>query len=89
MVAQLNMFAGQLWLKLYDEYSALCRFLGLSYKSSDEKAAADDFTGKTLENPGRWYERSPVAFLKAVTRIRMNCQHVNGAISGGFWPARS
>jgi hypothetical protein len=77
MVTQLNLFAGQIWLKSYDEYTALCRYLGLSYESGDEKITADGFAGKTSKNPSCRFDKSPVAFLNAVfTKIRRDCQDI-------------
>lgn len=36
-VMQLNLFAGQVYLKTYEEYVALCRFLGLCFKPPQAK----------------------------------------------------
>lgn len=44
---QLKLFAGQLYLRSYKHYVALCRYLGLSYKENEgsETIAADGFVG--------------------------------------------
>ncbi|KAL2192964.1 hypothetical protein P885DRAFT_64434 [Corynascus similis CBS 632.67] len=48
LVTQLNLFAGQLYLRTYDDYVRLCRFLGLSYSENegDDDIAADGFVGR-------------------------------------------
>ncbi|KAM0269041.1 hypothetical protein ACHAQH_009846, partial [Verticillium albo-atrum] len=90
LVVQLNLFAGQLWLESYEEYVRICRFLGLSYRPSqgEERIATDGFEGKTELNPGCAFDKSPVAFLRAViSGIRADCQEVGrtdlGRILGG------
>ncbi|KAL2261316.1 hypothetical protein VTK26DRAFT_4409 [Humicola hyalothermophila] len=78
LIMQLNLFAGQLYLRSYDEYVRLCRYLGLSFRENDgdEDVAADGFVGR---RGGRGYDRcefetSPVAFLAVLCkRIRRDC----------------
>ncbi|KAK4449026.1 hypothetical protein QBC34DRAFT_351713 [Podospora aff. communis PSN243] len=80
LVMQLNLFAGQLYLRSYDEYKRLCRYLGLSYEENRDKEAAippDGFVGKRKDSDCR-FEESPVAFLaKVYHEIRGDC--VGGA----------
>jgi hypothetical protein len=78
LVTQLNLFAGQLYLRSHAEYIRLCRFLGLSYAENegDSDVAADGFVGK---QGGKGYEAcaftsSPVGFLSVLfKRVRRDC----------------
>jgi len=66
---QLNLFAGQLYLRSYQHYVALCRYVGLSYKENDgdEMIAADGFVGKRDgEYAACRFETSPVMFLSVL-----------------------
>ena len=66
LIMQLNLFAGQLYLRSYQHYVALCRYLGLSYTENggDEEIAADGFVRrKEGEYAGCRFETSPVTFL--------------------------
>lgn len=66
MIFQLNLFAGSLYLRSFDEYNELCDFLGLlrSEPSEGQLVFADGF----LEPPtGKWGLRSsPVPFLRTL-----------------------
>ncbi|KAK4182801.1 hypothetical protein QBC35DRAFT_395228 [Podospora australis] len=80
LITQLNLFAGQLYLRSYDEYVQLCRYLGLSYTENDgdRDIAADGFVGKAGGGAGYEqacaFEASPVAFLSVLfKRIRRDC----------------
>ncbi|KAK0738067.1 hypothetical protein B0T18DRAFT_394422 [Schizothecium vesticola] len=77
LVMQLNLFAGQLYLRSYRHYVALCRYLGLSYKKNEgnEMIAADGFVGKRDgENAACRFETSPVMFLSVLFKtIRRDC----------------
>ncbi|KAK0715939.1 hypothetical protein B0H67DRAFT_645624 [Lasiosphaeris hirsuta] len=76
LVMQLNLFAGQLYLRSYDEYQRLCGYLGLVYTENDDEATAvppDGFVGKK-KYPECEFESSPVAFLaKVYNEIRGDC----------------
>lgn len=56
-IMQLNLFAGQLYLRTYEEYVWLCNFLGLSYQRQDDgvEVECDGFitpqSKKTAEHP--------------------------------------
>jgi hypothetical protein len=92
LVMQLNLFAGQLYLRSYTEYVRLCRYLGLSYRENDGDAevAADGFVGK---KGGEGYEAcqfetSPVACLSVwFKRTRRDCLDIEkthmGRLLGG------
>jgi hypothetical protein len=78
LITQLNLFAGQLYLRSHAEYIRLCQFLGLSYAENegDSDVAADGFVGK---QGGKGYEAcaftsSPVGFLSVLfKRVRRDC----------------
>ncbi|KAH6623091.1 hypothetical protein F5144DRAFT_623147 [Chaetomium tenue] len=78
LVTQLNLFAGQLYLRSYAEYVRLCRYLGLSYRENegDEEIAADGFVGRAGGEGYEYcgFESSPVGFLNVLfKRIRRDC----------------
>ncbi|OCK75836.1 hypothetical protein K432DRAFT_429141 [Lepidopterella palustris CBS 459.81] len=79
-ILQLNLFAGQLYLRSYEEYTQLCDFLGLSYQannSNEARMGADGFVGRTRANPNCIFTKSPVPFLNVlVTKIRRDCQDI-------------
>ncbi|KAL2159331.1 hypothetical protein VTH06DRAFT_2334 [Thermothelomyces fergusii] len=92
LVTQLNLFAGQLYLRTYDDYRRLCRYLGLSYHENDGDAdvGPGGFVGR---KPGGEYaecefEQSPVAFLGVLfCRIRrdgldIDKTHMGRVLSG-------
>ncbi|KAK3350293.1 hypothetical protein B0T25DRAFT_459024, partial [Lasiosphaeria hispida] len=79
LVMQLNLFAGQLYLRSYGEYKRLCRYLGLAYTENEDGEMAvppDGFDGKR-KYPECEFESSPVAFLAKVYEIRSD--YVGGA----------
>ena len=75
----LNLFAGQLYIRSYDEYLSVCRFLGLAFRPPDEQipVACDGFISPTSrlgfdvvmerECP---FTTSPVGFLKILMTMR-------------------
>jgi hypothetical protein len=80
---QLNLFAGQLYIRTYEEYELLCGFLGLCSQSPDDcvEVACDGFI--TLLNrsqsdvimaPMCLFMISPVAFLKKFMALRRKGQ---------------
>lgn len=92
LVTQLNLFAGQLYLRTYDDYVRLCRYLGLSYRENE---------GETEVGPGGFvgraggpeygqckFAQSPVPFLGVLfRRIRRDCldiekTHMGRVLSG-------
>jgi hypothetical protein len=101
LVMQLNLFAGQLYLRSYAEYVRLCRYLGLAYveNGGDEVVAPDGFVGRR-GYPECEFGASPVAFLAEVyKRVRRDCvgierTHIGRVLAGeilrrgtlkGFW----
>lgn len=80
LVMQLNLFAGQLYLRSYKHYVALCRYLGLSYKKNegDEVIEADGFVGRRDgEYAACRFETSPVMFLSVLFKtIRRDCMGI-------------
>jgi hypothetical protein len=73
---QLNLFAGQLYLSTFDEYTALCDFLGLAWQPQDHgiKVASDGF----ISGGGTsGFTKSPVNFLHVLfTKMRRNCDSI-------------
>ncbi|KAH4108552.1 hypothetical protein HBI25_111470 [Parastagonospora nodorum] len=71
LTAQLNLFAGSLYLDSYQEYSELCDFLGLSRTAPQrgQQVYADGFISPPV---GKWgLKASPIPFLRALLmRIR-------------------
>jgi hypothetical protein len=80
LILQLNLFAGQLYLRSYSEYTELCGFLGLAYEantSNETDIGIDGFVGMSNTNHDCVFTESPVPFLKAlVTQIRRGCQDI-------------
>ncbi|ESZ97758.1 hypothetical protein SBOR_1840 [Sclerotinia borealis F-4128] len=82
-VMQLNLFAGQLYLRSYDEYIRLCQFLGLCYRppQDDIEIACDNFvpmSSRESFDPVMMkvcpFEESPVEFLQKVFALRRKGQ---------------
>ena len=75
----LNLFAGQLYLRSYEEYLSVCRFLGLGFRPPYEQmeVACDGFIS-LISRPGfdAVMERvcpftiSPVEFLRILMALR-------------------
>ncbi|KAL2186630.1 hypothetical protein L209DRAFT_711026 [Thermothelomyces heterothallicus CBS 203.75] len=95
LITQLNLFAGQLYLRTYDDYVRLCRYLGLSYRENegDTDIAADGFVGrgggggsgggKGGEYEACEFEQSPIGFLGVLfRRIRRDCLDIEKAHMG-------
>ncbi len=75
LVIQLNLFAGQLYMRPFQEYTEVCDILGLAWSSQlDVEVQSDGFIiieGNLTPN------RSPVKFLRLLmTKIRRNCQTI-------------
>ena len=77
LIVQLNLFAGQLYLSSFKEYTEVCDFLGLAWRAAEEGilVRADGFI---VPAPGkRGFKDSPVKFLKVLmTKIRRNCEGI-------------
>ena len=83
IVKQLNLFAGQLYIRTYEEYESLCSFLGLCSQPPDDhmEVAYDGFI--TPPNRSRSglimpstcpFMISPVAFLRTFMALRRKGQ---------------
>ena len=85
-IMQLNLFAGQLYLKNHNEYLQLCRFLGLCFKtldSDDVSVSYDGFvspadrasfdTTMAAECP---FTTSPIEFLRVLMALRRKGQSI-------------
>ena len=82
-VMQLNLFAGQLYLRSYEEYLSVCRFLGLCTRPphDDIRVACDGFVSPTSrpkfdaimtrECP---FASSPIEFLRVLMALRRQGQ---------------
>ncbi|SMQ45486.1 unnamed protein product [Zymoseptoria tritici ST99CH_3D7] len=75
LAAQLNLFAGALDIKSYQDYKEICKFLGLDSEAARDgwEIAADGFIVK--DGDGRrggssGLQKSPVEFFKALCKIR-------------------
>ncbi|KAF4469857.1 hypothetical protein FALBO_3237 [Fusarium albosuccineum] len=91
---QLNLFAGQLYLSSFDEYTAVCGALGLAWGPADDSVTLgpDGFippgnsTGTIVNRSG--FTKSPVRFLKVLmAKIRQECEliektHVGKIVEG-------
>ncbi|KAK1750884.1 hypothetical protein QBC47DRAFT_352381 [Echria macrotheca] len=89
LVMQLNLFAGQLYLRCYHEYLRLCRYLGVSHTANTEglQVGTDGFVGET-GYPECEFDESPVAFLadmyKKIRRDGVDCgkTHMGAVLAG-------
>ncbi|KAH6961733.1 hypothetical protein BKA56DRAFT_647758 [Ilyonectria sp. MPI-CAGE-AT-0026] len=81
LIAQLNVFAGQLYLSSYSDYVELCGSLGLAWKAADESITLgpdgfiplDSRAGRSNNKSG--LSKSPVSFLKVLmAKIRQECE---------------
>ncbi|RDW94330.1 hypothetical protein BP5796_00093 [Coleophoma crateriformis] len=81
LVMQLNIFSGQLYLRSYAEYTALCKFLGLiSHVQGDDtshKIAADGFVlpnGRSGGYADCQFSKSPIELVRGLISIRRKGQ---------------
>ncbi|KAF2019066.1 hypothetical protein BU24DRAFT_439393 [Aaosphaeria arxii CBS 175.79] len=83
MTLQLNLFAGQLYLRSYEEYVELCDHLGLAHAAAeyDQELSPDGFI---TNSTGHWgFTKSPVGFLKGLfTKIRRDCRGIDKSHMG-------
>ncbi|KAK1760199.1 hypothetical protein QBC47DRAFT_427171 [Echria macrotheca] len=70
LVMHLNLFAGQLYLRTYEDYIQLCRYLGLAHQSNDGsmRVSADGFIGRQAGNEECVFVKSPITFLNVLFR---------------------
>lgn len=83
LIPQLNIFAGQLYLRNHEDYLSVCRFLGLCYRppEGENRAASDGFMAPSgRSNFDAAMERecpftsSPVGFLRMLMTLRRKGQ---------------
>ena len=83
IVKQLNLFAGQLYIRTYEEYESLCGFLGLCSQPPDDhmEVACDGFItppnrsrSGVIMAPTCPFMISPVAFLRTFMALRRKGQ---------------
>ncbi|PVI05946.1 hypothetical protein DM02DRAFT_650244 [Periconia macrospinosa] len=66
---QLNLFAGQLYFKSYNDYTTSCMYLGLAASSGQARQAEPDGFVKGKEN--KWFLKdSPIEFLVQLMNMR-------------------
>lgn len=83
LVLQLNLFAGQLYISSFADYTALCDMLGLDWEGGGKDGmvvCADGFVDPA-SNPGKIFKHSfknsPVSFLKVyLTKVRRDCESI-------------
>lgn len=79
LIIELNLFAGQLYFRSFQEYTEVCNYLGLAWKAAEEgqEIAPDGFIQRATDDETCDFTASPVKFLKAIVgRIRFNCEGV-------------
>ncbi|RDW89094.1 hypothetical protein BP6252_01126 [Coleophoma cylindrospora] len=81
LVMQLNIFSGQLYLRSYAEYTALCKFLGLISRvqgdDTSHKIGADGFVlpnGRSGDYADCQFSKSPVELVRGLVSIRRKGQ---------------
>lgn len=77
LIIELNLFAGQLYLKDFNEYAEVCDYLGLAWNAEEQGTTvrADGFIlpGRRSKNRSE-FTQSPVQFLKLLfSKIRRDC----------------
>ena len=65
LIMLLNLFAGQLYFRSYDEYVELCKYLGLAFSATRENQEGDASSGFILPpSGGAGLQANPMQFLK-------------------------
>ena len=91
IVKQLNLFAGQLYIRTYEEYESLCGFLGLCSQPPNDQmeVACDGFItplnrsqSNVITGPTCPFMNSPVAFLKKFIALRRKGQNFSASHFG-------
>ncbi|KAK0456871.1 hypothetical protein EV421DRAFT_1755305 [Armillaria borealis] len=97
LIAQLNTFAGQLYLRDYEKYRLLCSFLGLYQgQRSTNVPISDGFVKPEYRGDGDIspFATSPVPFLKALLGSRRKghpylATHLGKILHGGLLTSKS
>lgn len=83
VIVELNIFAGQLYFKSYQEYTEACEFLGFAWQYADEGCILS--SGSTVVQASQqdgsvrpYFHGNSVKFLKALmTKIRRDCESID------------
>ena len=60
----LNLFAGQIFFRSFEEYTNLCDLLGIAYRPTESVVHTDGFIAR---GTGKWgLKNSPVKFLRVL-----------------------
>ncbi|KAL2888634.1 hypothetical protein HOO65_030135 [Ceratocystis lukuohia] len=75
LIRELNLFAGQIYMSSFDEYLAICNYLGITTKPTreGEDIAIDGFINCDLQGRvggGSLFSESPVPFFQRVMSLR-------------------
>jgi hypothetical protein len=82
LIVQLNIFAGQLYFRSYEEYVELCKFIGLAYTST-EPGYSVDTDGFVSPPVGEWgLKKNPVRFLREIIKTRRNGEDMDNTHLG-------
>jgi hypothetical protein len=72
LIIQLNLFAGQLYFNLFEEYVKVCEFLGLAWKAMEDGIEVQP-DGFIVDGRGTAFTKSPVHFMRVLmAKIRRN-----------------
>ncbi|KAK5738334.1 hypothetical protein LTR17_006053 [Elasticomyces elasticus] len=93
LIAQLNIFSGQLYVNNYQDFTQLCAYLGLAIETAAEgwEVAADGFIVKNAQGKvtgaGSRLTKSPVKFLQMLMIMRRDGEGISkthmGTLLGG------
>ncbi|KAL1895128.1 hypothetical protein Cpir12675_003400 [Ceratocystis pirilliformis] len=75
LIRELNLFAGQIYMSSFDEYLAICNYLGLTTEPTreGEDIAIDGFINRDMQGRvggGSLFFKSPVPFFQRVMSLR-------------------
>ncbi|PHH52919.1 hypothetical protein CFIMG_005390RA [Ceratocystis fimbriata CBS 114723] len=75
LIRELNLFAGQIYMSSFDEYLAICNYLGITTKPTreGEDIAIDGFINRDMQGRvggGSIFFESPVPFFRRVMTLR-------------------
>jgi hypothetical protein len=78
LIVQLNLFAGQLYFRNYEQYVEFCDYLGLARKAATDRDGDVVMVDGMFTGKSKWgLKDSPVNFLKVLlTKIRRDCEGV-------------
>ncbi|CAG8973653.1 hypothetical protein HYALB_00002219 [Hymenoscyphus albidus] len=75
----LNLFAGQLYIRTYEDYLLLCSFLGLCSRRPENgvEVASDGFMGQAWRAASCPFTTSPLAFVRTMMLLRRKGQSIS------------